>query len=80
VSKRSRLTLLATFDDQIEIEGDGPDAFCAGGDSGSLILDEDNRAVALLFAGTETGGTNGSGVTYANPIATVRGLLGFTWL
>jgi len=25
----------------------------AGGDSGSLVLDEENRAVGLLFAGSE---------------------------
>jgi hypothetical protein len=41
------------------------------GDSGSLILGEDRPAVGLLFAGTDLGGTNGQGLTYANPIATV---------
>lgn len=56
------------FDQQIEIEGADDDAFSAGGDSGSLIVDEAGRAVALLFAGGDQGGTNGKGLTYANPL------------
>jgi hypothetical protein len=59
------------FDNQIEIEGEGDDAFGAGGDSGSLIVDEGRRAVALLFAVGEIGGTNGKGLAYANPIRSV---------
>jgi hypothetical protein len=62
---------LLSFDDQVEIESTGSSAFSAGGDSGSLILDEENRGCALLFAGSETGGSNGRGLTYANPIAIV---------
>jgi hypothetical protein len=60
-----------SFDDQIEIEGAGTHGFSDGGDSGSLIVDDDFGAVALLFAGSEVGGSNGKGLTYANPIATV---------
>ena len=56
------------FDNQIEIEGDGSKAFCDGGDSGSLIVGADMRAVALLFAGSDQGGSNGKGLTYGNPI------------
>ena len=41
------------------------------GDSGSLITGADLRAVALLFAGSDQGGANGQGLTYANPIRTV---------
>jgi hypothetical protein len=59
------------FDNQIEIESDGAGPFSDGGDSGSAILDAENRIVALLFAGSETGGSNGLGVTYANPIRAV---------
>lgn len=60
------------FDDQIEIEGLGSDAFSDGGDSGSLIFNSrDLRAVALLFAGGDHGGRNGKGLTYANPIGAV---------
>eukprot|EP00456_Euglypha_rotunda_P023349 TRINITY_DN1942_c0_g1_i11.p1 TRINITY_DN1942_c0_g1~~TRINITY_DN1942_c0_g1_i11.p1 ORF type:complete len:337 (+),score=55.16 TRINITY_DN1942_c0_g1_i11:120-1130(+) len=60
------------FDDQIEIEGSGTSAFSAGGDSGSVIvLDGSLEAVALLFAGGDSGGTNGKGLTYANPLHTV---------
>jgi hypothetical protein len=59
------------FDDQIEIEGAGDKAFSDGGDSGSLIVDADRLAVALLFAGGDQGGGNGRGLTYANPLTTV---------
>jgi hypothetical protein len=62
-----------TFDDQIEIESTGSGAFSGGGDSGSLIVtaEDEPRAVGLLFAGSETGGPTGTGLTFANPIATV---------
>jgi hypothetical protein len=60
-----------SFDNQIEIESAGNSAFSAGGDSGSLILDEENLGCALLFAGSERGGPNDRGLTYANPIAIV---------
>ncbi|HXU90639.1 MAG TPA: hypothetical protein VFQ62_17465 [Methylomirabilota bacterium] len=56
------------FDAQVEIEGTGNAPFSDGGDSGALIVDDDMLAVALLFAGGETGGSNGLGLTYANPI------------
>jgi len=60
------------FDDQIEIEGRGTGPFSAGGDSGSLIYTSGDRlAAALLFAGSQDGGSNGAGVTYANLLATV---------
>jgi len=39
------------FVDQILISKKG---FSAGGDSGSLILDMENKAVAWLFAGSDT--------------------------
>jgi hypothetical protein len=67
------------FDDQIEIQGAG--GFSAGGDSGSVIWRSRDRApMALLFAGSATGGVGGSGVTFANPLATVLRLLGAEWL
>lgn len=56
------------FDSQIEIEGAGDAAFSDGGDSGSIIVNADLMAVALLFAGGDSGGSNGLGLTYANPI------------
>jgi hypothetical protein len=59
------------FDNQIEIEGTGNKPFSDGGDSGSLIVGEDLRAVGLLFAGSDQGGSNGKGLTYVNPIHTV---------
>jgi hypothetical protein len=68
----------AVFDGQIEIEGTGTLPFSRGGDSGSLIVDQDNLALGLLFAGGETGGTNGMGLTYANPIGAVLQALGVT--
>ncbi len=59
------------FDNQIEIEGADDEPFSDGGDSGSLIVGSDKRAVALLFAGGDQGGANGQGLTYANPLRTV---------
>lgn len=59
------------FDDQIEIEGAGTRPFSDGGDSGSLIVDSDGYAVGQLFAGTDSGGRNYAGLTYATPIHTV---------
>ena len=64
-----------TFDGQIEIEGEGSQVFGAGGDSGSLIVDEDGLACGLLFAVSEFGGTNGKGLTNANDIRQVLSLL-----
>jgi hypothetical protein len=68
------------FDDQIEIEGEGHAPFSDGGDSGALILDEDFHAVGLLFAGGDVGGSNGLGLTYANPIGSVLANLKVTLL
>ena len=59
------------FDSQVEIEGADSGPFSQGGDSGSLIVDAGHRAVALLFAGSDLGGSNGQGLTYANPIRAV---------
>jgi hypothetical protein len=36
-----------------------------------LIVNDDLMAVALLFAGGDSGGTNGMGLTYGNPIRAV---------
>ena len=69
------------FDNQIEIEGSGTTGFSDGGDSGSLIVtsagarSRDMVAIALLFAGSESGGANDRGLTYANPIHEVLTLL-----
>lgn len=60
-----------SFDNQLEIEGVGDEAFSLGGDSGSLIVDSGRRGVGLLFAGSDLGGKNGKGLTYANPLPTV---------
>ena len=69
-----------TFDDQIEIDGVAG-AFSAGGDSGSVIWRSRDRApLALLFAGSEIGGADGTGVTFANPLATVLAALGVEWV
>lgn len=63
------------FDDQIEIEGSGQNPFSDGGDSGSLIVTDGVEPLGLLFAGGDQGGSNGLGLTYANPIDTVLGKL-----
>ncbi|MGY4644050.1 hypothetical protein [Cellulomonas sp. URHB0016] len=67
-----------SFDDQIEVEGLGADPFSRGGDSGSLVYREDGVALGLLFAGSETGGDNGAGLTYLNPIDAVLDAFGAT--
>jgi len=59
------------FDNQVEIEGTGAGPFSDGGDSGSLIVGKDKRGVALLFAGSDQGGANGQGLTFANPLRAV---------
>jgi hypothetical protein len=56
------------FDDVLEIESTGSRPFSDGGDSGSLIVDPDLKAVAQLFAGSDVGGRADLGVTYATPI------------
>ncbi|MFE6968569.1 hypothetical protein [Isoptericola sp. NPDC057653] len=66
-----------SFDDQIEVEGVGG-AFSRGGDSGSLVYREDGVALGLLFAGSETGGADGTGLTYCNPVDAVLQALGVT--
>jgi hypothetical protein len=58
-----------TFDDQIEIRGVDR-AFSQPGDSGSLIVSEQNQAVGMLFCGNEFA-NGGLGVTYANPLPKV---------
>jgi hypothetical protein len=69
-----------SFDDQVEIEGTSG-AFSAGGDSGSVIWRTRDRApLALLFAGSDTGGSSGAGVTFANPLATVLAAVSGEWL
>ena len=67
-----------SFDGQIEIEGTGRNGFSDGGDSGSLIVDGDRLAVGLLFAGSSQGGSNGRGLTFANPIDPVLQALAAT--
>lgn len=62
------------FDDQLEIQG-RRSPFSDGGDSGSLIVDDEDRAVGLLFAGSDPSGPKDPGYTYANPIRTVLGRL-----
>lgn len=60
---------LANFVNQIEVTGTGKTPmFSAPGDSGSLIVTQDDcpLAVALLFAGTSDGS-----ITFANPITEV---------
>lgn len=65
----------ACFQDQIVIEGDdGP--FSSGGDSGSLILNSRNEAVALIFASWDDANGSGRRFTYAHDINQVMQTLG----
>ncbi|GIG28744.1 hypothetical protein [Cellulomonas marina] len=66
------------FDDQIEVESTGTGPFSRGGDSGSLVYTQGGVAVGLLFAGSESGGENGTGLTYVNPIDAVLSALDAT--
>jgi hypothetical protein len=59
------------FDGQIEMEGNGLQPFALGGDSGSLVVDAQRLACGLIFAVSTSGGRNGTGLAYANPIAPV---------
>jgi hypothetical protein len=59
------------FDHQIEVWGTNGRPFSEGGDSGSLVLDEHNNAVGLLFAGSARGG-----YTLMHPIGTVLDAFG----
>lgn len=59
------------FDRQIEIESEGEGPFSQGGDSGSLIFSDRQAGCGLLFAGSDQGGSNGLGLTYANELALV---------
>lgn len=68
------------FDDQVEIESAGSRPFSDGGDSGSLIVNADIQAVALLFAGSDSGGRRDLGLTYASPIRAVLKALDATLL
>jgi hypothetical protein len=58
------------FNSQMEIEGATDEAFSQPGDSGSLVVDEESRAIGLIFGGGGNGGKNGKGLSYANPIRT----------
>jgi hypothetical protein len=55
------------FDQQIEIVPDGFPRFSDKGDSGALVVDEQNRAAGLLFSGSD-----GGDVSYANQIGNVQ--------
>ncbi|QND52891.1 hypothetical protein HB779_13975 [Phyllobacterium sp. 628] len=68
-----------SFDSQIEIQTSGSGPFSSGGDSGSVIMDEKGYACALLFAGSDQGGSNGKGVTFANDLSIVLKQLGLTF-
>ena len=70
---------VARFDNQIVIETAAPpQPFGRPGDSGSLIVDDEGRPVALLFAGSASGGAGNVGITGANPISSVTAQLGVT--
>jgi hypothetical protein len=67
---------LLAFDDQIEIEGAGELSFGDAADSGALIVDAEQRAVALSFAGSDHGDRSDRGLTYASPLDAVLQSLG----
>jgi hypothetical protein len=71
---------LLSFDDCLEVEGDGR-SFSDGGDSGSVVYAREGlQALGLLFAGSTTGGAGGTGLTYCNPAALALRAAGATLL
>jgi hypothetical protein len=66
---------VARFDNQISISGVDGSAFAKPGDSGSLVVDEDLDAVALLFAVSSGSGTGLPGLAFANRMSAVLDLL-----
>ena len=62
---------MALFEDQVIVtaEFQAVEPFSAGGDSGSVVLDADNRIVGLLFAGSNT-------VTIVNRVENVFSIMG----
>jgi Peptidase family S64 len=59
------------YKDLITINNENEIAFSLGGDSGSLICDEDGRAIGLLIAGSPNSIPINQRVTYALPIERV---------
>jgi len=71
----------ARFDGQIVFEAPvgGTLPFSRPGDSGSLIMDDQFVPVALLFAGSSSGGNGNLGTTGGNPISSVLSQLGVSF-
>jgi hypothetical protein len=67
----------AFFSEQIFIEGTNG-AFALPGDSGSVVFNSAMDAVGLVFATSQSGGRNGGGLAYANPMDLVLEALGAT--
>jgi hypothetical protein len=67
----------AFFSNQIQIESEVGD-FSDGGDSGSVVFNEDMDAVGLIFAGARDGARGGGKLSYANPMGLVLGALNAT--
>jgi hypothetical protein len=65
-----------TFDDQIEIKGVDR-AFSQLGDSGSLVVSDQNQAIGMVFCGNEFA-NGGLGVTYANPLPKIMDAFNMT--
>ena len=69
------------FDGLVEVEGEGALPFSRGGDSGSTVYTlGEGLALGLLFAGGETGGSNGQGLTFACPFSAALAAVGATLL
>jgi hypothetical protein len=65
------IDLTCDYSNLVAIEGIRDRSFSQPGDSGSLIYDAEGYAVALLIGGTDVGGDNNRGITYATPIDAV---------
>lgn len=70
--------MVCWYSSLLAIEGieDEDQPFSQPGDSGAVVFDEEGCVIGLLIGGTQTGGKNERGLTYALPIEPVLERLG----
>jgi hypothetical protein len=61
----------ALFDEQVEIESANGRPFASDGDSGSLVVDENNLAIGIIFGGTQQLEATNPGLVYVNALDAV---------
>jgi hypothetical protein len=66
----------ADFSGVIEVDGPRGEPFAEPGDSGSLVVDQDGKALGLVFAGSQKGSSKNRSKAYVIPIKPVLDELG----